>query len=124
MVEAAGSTEAAAGAFAAVRRGGTVLLLGLPAHGQTMALAVDDVVNNDVTILGSFSYTAAAWRDVVSLLNSGLISPRFLVTHRFKLADWAQAIACLRNAEGPRGKVLLEIPALRPRPAEVISPAG
>ena len=55
----------------AARRGGTVLLLGLPPHGETVALAVDDVVNNDLTILGSFGYTAAAWRDVVAAAERG-----------------------------------------------------
>jgi L-iditol 2-dehydrogenase len=111
VVEAAGAVEAAAVAVAAVRRGGTVLLLGLPPHGETVALGVDDVVNNDLAIFGSFAYTAGAWRDVVRLLNEGLIRPGFLVTHRFGLADWEQAIACLRGGEGPRGKVLLEISA-------------
>jgi L-iditol 2-dehydrogenase len=109
VVEAAGSVEAAAVAVAAARRGGTVLLIGLPPHGQTVALAVDDMVNNDLAILGSFSYTAAAWRDVVGLLNTGLIRPGFLITHRFGLADWEQAIACLRGGDGPRGKVVLQI---------------
>jgi threonine dehydrogenase-like Zn-dependent dehydrogenase len=109
VVEAAGAVEAAAVAFTAARRGGAVLLLGLPPHGETVALSVDDAVNNDLAILGSFSYTAAAWRDVVGLLNAGLIKPGFLVTHRFRLADWEQAIARLRSGDGPRGKVLLEI---------------
>ena len=109
VVEAAGAVDAAGVAFTAARRGGTVLLLGLPPHGQTAALGVDDAVNNDLAILGSFSYTAAAWRDIVRLLNAGLLRPGFLVTHRFRLTDWERAIACLRGADGPRGKVLLEI---------------
>jgi len=109
VVEAAGAVDAAAVAFTAARRGGTVLLLGLPPHGQTVALSVDDVVNNDLAILGSFSYTAAAWRDVVGLLNAGLIRPGFVVTHRFALADWSQALDCLRGGDGPRAKVVLQI---------------
>jgi L-iditol 2-dehydrogenase len=109
VVEAAGAAEAAAVALAAARRGGTALLLGLPPHGQTVALAPDDVVNNDLAILGSFGYTSRAWRDVVTLLNSGQFRPGFLVTHRYPLAGWAQAIASLRGADSPRGKVLLEI---------------
>jgi L-iditol 2-dehydrogenase len=119
VVEAAGAVEAAAVAVTAARRGGMVLLLGLPPHGETVALSVDDVVNNDLAIQGSFSYTAAAWRDVVRLLNAGLISPGFLVTHRFALADWELAIGCLRGTggpggAGPRGKVLLEINTSKP----------
>ena len=109
VVEAAGKAEAAAAALAAARRGGTVLLLGLPPHGETFALAPDDAVNNDLTIMGSFGYTSRAWRDVVTLLNSGQFRPGFLVTHRYPLADWEQAIASLRGAQSPRGKVLLEI---------------
>ena len=109
VVEAAGSVQAASAAVAAARRGGTVLLLGLPPHGETVALAVDDVVNDDLALLGSFSYTAAAWGDVVGLLNSGLIRPGFLITHRFSLADWEQAIACLRGGDGQRGKVVLQL---------------
>jgi threonine dehydrogenase-like Zn-dependent dehydrogenase len=101
--------QAAAVALTAARRGGTVLLLGLPPHGETVALGVDDAVNNDLAILGSFSYTAAAWRDVVRLLNAGLIRPGFVVTHRFSLAEWERALASLRGGDGPRGKVLLEI---------------
>lgn len=109
VVEAAGTVAAAGVAVAAARRGGTVVLIGLPPHGDVLPLAIDDVVNNDLAILGSFSYTAAAWRDVVRLLNAGLIRPGFLVTHRFALPEWEQAIECLRAAGGPRGKVLLEI---------------
>jgi threonine dehydrogenase-like Zn-dependent dehydrogenase len=109
VVEAAGAADAATLAFTAARRGGTVLLLGLPPHGETAALSVDDAVNNDLTILGSFGYNAAAWRDVVRLLNAGLIRPGFLITHRFALTDWEQAIDCLRYAGGARGKVVLEI---------------
>jgi threonine dehydrogenase-like Zn-dependent dehydrogenase len=109
VVEAAGAAEATATALAAARRGGTVLLLGLPPHGQTVALAPDDVVNNDLAILGSFGYTSRAWRDVVTLLNSGQFRPGILVTHRFPLAEWPEAIASLRGAQSPRGKVLLEV---------------
>ncbi len=109
VVEAAGAIQAAAVALTAARRGGTVLLLGLPPHGQTVALRVDDVVNNDLSILGSFSYTAAAWRDVVRLLNAGLIRPGFVVTHRFPLTAFERALACLRGGDGPRGKVLLQV---------------
>ena len=109
VVEAAGATAAVETALTKVRRGGAVLLVGLPPHGQTVAMAADDTVNNDLTILGSFSYTAAAWRAVVTLLNSGQLRPGTLITHRYPLAEWEQAIAALRGAAGPRGKVLLEI---------------
>ncbi len=109
VVEAAGTTQAVETALAAVRRGGCVGLLGLPPHGATAALAVDDVVNGDLTLRASFGYTANAWRQAVALLNAGRIRPGLLVTHRRPLADWRDALSVLRRGDGPRGKVLLTV---------------
>src|SRR5579859_2179462 len=109
VIEAAGSTDAVLGALAAARRGGSVVLIGLPPHGDTAAVPVDDLVNNDLTVRGSFGYTSSAWRDVVALLNSGRLRLDFLVTHRFQLRDWAQALEALRGSSSPRGKVMLTI---------------
>ena len=109
MVEAAGSTDAVLSALAAARRGGTVVLLGLPPHGATAAVPVDDVVNNDLIIRGSFGYTSAAWREVVTLLNAGLLELGFLVTHRFPLTEWEAALDTLRGEASPRGKVMLTV---------------
>lgn len=109
VVEAAGDVAAVATAFGAARRGGLVVLLGLAGHGKTVALAVDDLVNNDLSIVGSFSYTSSAWREVVTLLNSGRFRPGFLVTHRFTLPDWPEAISTLRSAPGERGKVVVDL---------------
>jgi len=109
VVEAAGSADAVVTAVAAARRGGTVVQLGLAGHGVTAPIPVDDVVDHDLTILGSFGYTSSAWGDVVGLLNAGTLHPGFLVTHRFALDAWSSAIETLRGTGGARGKVLLTV---------------
>ncbi len=113
VIEAAGHVDAVAQALRSVGRGGTILLLGLPPHGATVPVAPDRLVNDDLTILASFSYTRAAWAEVVDLLNQGLVHPGFLVTHRFALEQWSDALATLRDRaeREPRGKVLIEIPS-------------
>src|SRR5262249_40573418 len=78
-------------------------------HGATAAVPVDDIVNNDLSIRGSFGYTSAAWREVVTLLNAGLLELGFLVTHRFPLTEWREALDTLRGEASPRGKVMLTI---------------
>ena len=108
-IEAAGSTEAVSAAVGAVRRGGTILQLGLPPAGSTLELPGDVLVNNDLTLAASFGYTSAAWRRVVALLNDGTLRPGRLVTHRFALADFEHAFAELAEPTGRRGKVVLEI---------------
>jgi threonine dehydrogenase-like Zn-dependent dehydrogenase len=109
VVEAAGTADAAGTAFAAARRGGTVVLLGLPPQGEPAPVSAGDLVTRDLTIVASFSYTSRAFQTVVQLLNADRLRPGFLVTHCFALDDWEAALATLRGADGPRGKVLLRI---------------
>ncbi|MBV2155669.1 zinc-binding dehydrogenase [Kitasatospora sp. SUK 42] len=110
VVEAAGAPEAVRTALGAAGRGGRVLLLGLAGTGRTAALPIDDTVNGDLTVLGSFAYTSEVWREAVHLLNTGEVAPGFVITHRFPLAEARRALAVLRGCNGPRGKVLLTLP--------------
>ncbi|MCX6434218.1 MAG: alcohol dehydrogenase catalytic domain-containing protein [Actinobacteria bacterium] len=109
VIEAAGVVAAAETALASVARGGTVVLVGLAGTGAVAGLPIDDIVNGDVSVVGSFSYTSRAWQSVVDLLNAGRVSFDFLVTHRFALGDWESAISTLRHSDGVRGKVLLRV---------------
>lgn len=109
VVEAAGAAAATAAALAAPRRGGRVVVLGFPGQGVTVPLHVDDLVNADVTVSGSFSYTSAAWARVAGLLRAGRLDLGALVTHRFPLERYPEAIDALRTPTGARGKVLVEI---------------
>src|SRR5262249_2369371 len=106
VIEAAGSTEAVETALASAARGGQALGLGIAGHGKPADLHVDDLVNNDISVRGSFSYTAAAWALVVRLLNAGSFQPTGLITHRFTIDQHAEAIGLLASAaDGPRGKI-------------------
>ncbi len=111
VIEAAGQGPAIASALSCADRGGVIVLLGLPAHGTRVDLYPDDVVNNDLIIQGSFSYTRHAWSEVVGLLNDRLIHPAFLVTHRFTLSRWREALETLAHSptDEPRGKVVISL---------------
>jgi threonine dehydrogenase-like Zn-dependent dehydrogenase len=112
VIEAAGAGAAVASAIELCARGGMVILLGLPPHGTTVALAPDDLVNNDLIIQGSFSYTRSAFADVVGRVNGGDLRPSFLITHRFALGEVPLAIEALRgtiSSNEPRGKVVIDL---------------
>ncbi|MBA8829634.1 zinc-dependent alcohol dehydrogenase [Alpinimonas psychrophila] len=109
VVEAAGAADAVTTAVASANRGGRIVLLGFPGHGVTVPLPIDDIVNGDLTMAGSFGYTSSAWAHVVALLNAGRLDFTFLVTHRYPLAKFAEAISALRHSTGQRGKVILDI---------------
>ncbi len=112
VIEAAGSGAAVASAIDLCARGGMVILLGLPPHGTRVELAPDDLVNNDVIIQGSFSYSRSAFAEVVGRINSGHLRPSFLITHRFTLDETAEALKVLRGnvtKSEPRGKVVIDL---------------
>lgn len=112
VIEAAGTRESVSSAIALAARGSMVILLGLPTHGTLVELAPDDLVNNDVVIQGSFSYTSQAFSDVVEQVNAGTLKPSFLITHRYTLDQADIAIATLKGAvaeDQPRGKVVLSL---------------
>lgn len=108
-IEASGNINAISTGLEHTKRGGTLLLLGLPPHGEKLPLAVDDLVNNDISLVGSFSYTTKAWKQVVELANSNAFNPDFLITHRYIFDDWKDAINALRRPTGARGKVIIQM---------------
>ena len=108
-IEAAGAPDALAATLGAMRRGAQVLALGLPPTSSTLTLPGDLLVNNDLTLAGSFGYTSAAWARVVELLNAGRLRPGGLITHVFALDEYRSAFDELVRPSGPRGKVMLEV---------------
>jgi len=112
VIEAAGNADAVRTAIDLTARGGELILLGLAAHGTTVEVAPDDLVNNDLIVQGSFSYTRRSWSEVVERVNSADLRPSFLITHRFTMDEWPSAIESLRGGvaeEEPRGKVVITI---------------
>lgn len=108
VVVAAGGVDAVSAARSAVRRGGTVVIVGFSGRGRTLALGIDDLVNDDVALVGSYAYTRDSWSSVVGRLGSELSDLGVLVTHRFPLERHAEALAAVRSATGLRGKVVLD----------------
>ncbi len=108
VLETAGAPEAVELATRLVRPGGRVVLLGIAGEGRTLELPTDRITVGDMDVIGSFSYTTAAWSDVVGLLTSGVVDFEPLVTHRFPAARFDDAFRLMDAREGVVAKVLLE----------------
>ncbi|MFG3196164.1 zinc-binding dehydrogenase [Streptomyces sp. NPDC048208] len=103
VIEAAGSAEAARTAAALLRRGGRLVLTGIPAPGAD-GLDPADLVVRRLEVRTVFGAPPAAWAHAVRLFGAGLLDPLPLVTHRLPLTEFARAV----ELTGPGvGKVLL-----------------
>ena len=108
VVETAGAPAAVELATRIVRPGGRVVLLGIAGDGKTLELPSDRFVLGDIDVIGSFSYTTAAWAGVLRLLERELVDLAPLVTHRFPLESFADALALLERPRGTVVKIVLE----------------
>ncbi|UCR89646.1 zinc-dependent alcohol dehydrogenase [Mycetocola spongiae] len=109
VIDAAGSRRATLEALAAARTGGTVLLLAYLGRGVEVPLPVDEIINRDLSVRGSFASTPAAWNAVLSGLSRGTLDLDWLITHRFALGEFDAALHALREPGGCRGKVILDL---------------
>lgn len=106
VVEATNSPEGAASAVRIARRAGTVLLLGISGAGR--ATIDPDVISlRHLRVQGVFAASRPAWQWLVSLYSEGLFDPAALITHRFALDDFEQALAVLADRDSGAIKVVI-----------------
>lgn len=106
VIETAGSADAARTAAALLRRGGRLILTGIPAPGAD-GLDPTDLVVRQLEVQTVFGAAPEAWAHTVRVFAAGLLDPLPLVTHELPLEEFAQAIELVGSGDPKVGKVLL-----------------
>jgi len=90
-----------------VRKGGKVALLGVPPDHVIEELPFKYIVHNEIAIFGSRANPNVS-RKIVSLINSGQLVVKDLITHTYALEDFAQALDTFVNRREGAIKVVIE----------------
>ncbi|MGZ3098943.1 zinc-dependent alcohol dehydrogenase [Streptomyces sp. H62] len=106
VIETAGSADAARTAAALLRRGGRLVLTGIPAPGAD-GLDPTDLVVRQLEVHTVFGAPPEAWAHTVRVFAAGLLDPGPLVTHELPLDGFAEAIELVGSGDPKVGKVLL-----------------
>ncbi|MFI1070335.1 zinc-binding dehydrogenase [Streptomyces puniciscabiei] len=106
VIETAGSASAARTAAALLRRGGRLVLTGIPAPGAD-GLDPTDLVVRQLEVHTVFGAPPDAWAHTVRVFGAGLLDPLPLVTHELPLTEFPQAIELVGAGDPKVGKVLL-----------------
>jgi threonine 3-dehydrogenase len=107
VCEMSGVASAQHQAFAAVRMGGRVQLLGLP-KGQVPIDFATEIIFKGITVYGVIGRKMyETWHQMRRYLTAGLLDPTPVITHQFPLTKIADALAAIRS--GDAGKIILEI---------------
>jgi 2-desacetyl-2-hydroxyethyl bacteriochlorophyllide A dehydrogenase len=108
VVETAGAPAAVALATELCRPGGRAVLLGIAGEGRTLTLQSDLLVGKDMTLIGSVAYTASVWSRVVELVADRVLALDPIVTHRFPMSDFQDAVRLMDDRSGIVAKIVLE----------------
>ena len=107
VLEMSGVPSAIHQAFALVRVGGRVQMLGIPAKPMDVDFATE-VIFKGITIYGVVGRRMYdTWHQVTRFLRSGMFDPTPVITHRFPLEQYDEAIRAIKT--GAAGKVIFEI---------------
>ena len=107
VCEMSGVPSALHQAFASVRLGGRIQLLGIP-KGEVPIDFANEIIFKGITIYGVIGRKMyQTWHQMRRYLIGGQFDPRPVITHKFPLAQIDDALAAIRS--GDAGKVILEI---------------
>lgn len=103
-LECAGVPEAVRWCLALLRRGGRCAAVGIPVAG--VELALQKLVLDELELVGVRA-SAGEMRRVMPLVEQGRIRVREMLTHRFALADYAQALATFNDRSSGAIKIVI-----------------
>jgi Zn-dependent alcohol dehydrogenase len=90
VIESVGSERVLAQAYAATRRGGTTVTVGLPAPDRMLAIPALSLVAEERILKGSYMGSSVPSRDVprfIALYRAGLLPVDRMLTHRLRLDE-------------------------------------
>jgi Zn-dependent alcohol dehydrogenase len=110
-IESVGNEAVLAQAYAATRRGGTTVSVGLPAPDKRLSIPAVSLVGEERTIKGSYMGSSVPSRDLprfIALFRAGLLPVDRLLTHRLQLGDLNHGFDRLASGEAIRQVIVLE----------------
>eukprot|EP00041_Stephanoeca_diplocostata_P005375 m.61021 g.61021 ORF g.61021 m.61021 type:complete len:977 (+) comp15746_c0_seq1:373-3303(+) len=108
VVEATDATAGMKHAILSARRGGRVVLVGIPQENTYEAIAADTLRRRALTLTMSRRMNHVM-EDAIELIASGTIDTSSLITHRFVLKDTARAFETLANPNGGAIKAVIQV---------------
>jgi threonine 3-dehydrogenase len=102
LCEMSGNWRAIKQGFAALRNGGRVSILGIPARPIELDLA-NDIVFKGATIYGiSGRLIWETWYQTQALITTGMVDPTPVITHRFKLEEFEQGFSLMNSGDAAK----------------------
>ena len=90
-IVATSSLKALEDAIDMVRKGGTVMMFGVPSKGAMINLDMSKVYSKEITLVTSYAASDADTKDALELIESSQIDVKQLITHKYSISDSQKA---------------------------------
>ena len=97
VIDATGALEVLATALGLVRTGGTIFVYGMTSETAQWPVAPYEIFRRELTIKGSFAQQFSFDR-ALGALRTGRVDPTGLITHRFGLDQYGEALAAVSDS--------------------------
>lgn len=98
-IVATSSLKALDDAIDMVRKGGSVMMFGVPSKGATINLDMSKVYSKEITLVTSYAASDNDTKEALRLISSGEINVKHLVTHTYPIVDTQKAFEHARTGE-------------------------
>lgn len=99
-VVATSSLAALKDAIGVTRRGGTVMMFGVPSKGATMSLDMGALYSREIMLATSYAASDADTAEALRMIESAEIDVRGLITHTYGINDSQKAFDHARSGDG------------------------
>jgi|TARA_B110000014_G_scaffold170712_1_gene121302 L-iditol 2-dehydrogenase len=107
VIVATGSLEAFHDAIKLVRKGGTVVMFGVPSRGASIDIDMSIVYSKEITITTTYAASDMDTKNALELIESGKIDVKSLITHKYSLDDSQKAFEHAKTGNNAM-KIIIE----------------
>ena len=99
-VVATGNLAALQDAIGSVRKGGTIMMFGVPSAGASLNLDMSAIYSREITVTTSYAASDDDTRLALEMIRDSQVPVQDLVTHRYRLQDSQKAFDHARTGAG------------------------
>jgi len=98
-IVATSSMNALEDAIDMVRKGGTVMMFGVPSKGAKLDLDMSKIYSKEITLVTSYAASDKDTKDALDLIESSQIDVKQLITHTYRIVDSQKAFDHARSGD-------------------------
>jgi L-iditol 2-dehydrogenase len=91
-IVATGNLDAVTQAIEFVRKGGTIILFGVPTKGAKLSVDMSRVYSKEITMTPSYAASDSDTQNALKLIQDGKANVKSMITHKFDLSDSHKAL--------------------------------